>query len=572
MKLFDGKYFFVKELGEGGFGKVYLAREDVSNRYVAIKQLINTNQKHQLDIIHEIKIISKFNHQNIVTYHHHFWENEKLFLVMEYCEGGSLKDKIDVGNISSIAIMKWMQILTACLRAIHNKGIIHHDIKPENILFTEKGEIKISDFGIANKDIGTRAYMSPEAFLIHSDTKKDPRIDIYALGVTLMELLTGENPFKRLNRVQILEKHHKVDFPIQKLPNWQQELILKSINAVPELRFQFMVQFKEAIEAKSVPVIFKKDAIKASKLVNLAEKALKTKKWRTAEKYLELANSKYPNNVAVLQSLGKYYLRVQKIKKAKFFLEKALKLNPRLDAQKDLGTINLAYKKYPIAIGLISDHLHRYPSDYEAYNLLIECYYETNRYEAAMELSKMLMEINDGLPCFANNYYISYALEHHGDLPFSKSTLNLNKNPFLEYNYSVLKEEPLSHNFDRQPLLKSKLLFGHFHFNTIKKNTITFLNSNMEDQELESTSKPIIKFGREGYEVNDFQVSGGEYISRRHCLIINNKDDTWLFDLASTGTYLNGEKVEGNVQIIGFNKLTIGDVDYYLTTDKNKLL
>lgn len=572
MSLFDKKYSYVKELGAGGFGKVFLAKERVSNRLVAIKQLLNTNKIEQEDIIHEIEIVSKFENQNIVTYYHHFWEDDKLFLVMEYCSGGSLRDKMNSGKISISDALLWIQTLTTCLRTVHKKGIVHHDIKPDNILFSQNGTIKISDFGVANKDIGTRAYMSPEAFNWNVDTKQDPKIDIYALGVTLMEILTGKNPFFSITREEIIEKHQKADFPIQNLPNWQQEIILKAINKVPELRFQFMIEFEEAIKAKAVPIQFKKEILKAAELVELAEKALKTNKWRSAEKYLELANKNYPDNVTVLQSFGKYYLRIQRIEKAKQFLEQALQLNPRLDVQKDLGWINLENKKYPIAMGLLSDHLHRHPSDYEAYNLLIRCYYETNRFEPAMELSKMLMETNTHLPCFANNYYISYALNNQDTVINPKSIIKLTDNPFIEYNYSVISEDKKSHNFNKSPTLKSKLLFMDYHFNTIKENTITFLESNNKNTNPETISKAIIKFGREGFNENDVEVSSGTSISRRHCVIINSKDNVWLYDLESTGTYLNNEEVNNKIPLIGYNKLTVDKIDFTITTDKNKLL
>jgi len=111
-----------------------------------------------------------------------------------------------------------------------------------------------------------------------------------------------------------------------------------------------------------------------------------------------------------------------------------------------------------------------------------------------------------------------------------------------------------------------------FHFNTMKENTITFLDCNVPDFVLGSTVNPIIKFGREEYDLNDYQVPGGNAISRRHCLIINSKDNVWLYDLESTGTYLNDEKVTKKMPIIGFNILSINDVDYTITTDKTKLL
>jgi serine/threonine protein kinase len=572
MQLFDNKYTFIKDLGSGGFGKVFLAKEKVSNRFVAIKQLLNKNKSEQEDIIHEIETISKFDNPNIVTYYHHFWEDEVLYLVMEYCSGGSLRDKLSSNSITTSQTIEWIQTLASCLRIIHKKGIIHHDIKPDNIVFSQNGTIKIADFGVANKNIGTRAYMSPEAFIWDVDSTNDPRIDIYALGVTLMELLTKQNPFFGLSREEIIEKHQSADFPIQNLPNWQQEIILKAINKTPELRFQFMIEFEEALKAKAVPIIFNKENLKAAELIGLANKALKTNKWRNALKYLELANTKYNNNVSVYQALGKYYLRIQKIEAAKNYFEKALKLNPRLDLQKDLGWINLETKKYPIAIGLLSDHLHRNPADYEAYNLLIRCYYETDRYETAMELSKMIMEANPSLPCFANNYFIAFVLNSNGKSIPPKSKSEQKDNPFIEYNLSVITEKDLSHNFKKTPSIKSKLLFMDFQFNTLKENTITILETNNKIDRPYSFNNPIIKFGREGYKQNDIQVSGSNAISRRHCLIINTKDNVWLYDLESTGTEVNDTIVTNKIPLIGHNKLKIKDIYFTLTTDKSKLL
>jgi len=572
MTIFDNKYTFIKELGKGGYGRVFLAQEKVSNRFVAIKQLKNNIKSDQEDIIHEIETISKFENPNIVTYYHHFWEDTTLFLVMEYCSGGSLGDKIVNANYSSLEALEWIQTLASCLRVIHKKGIIHHDIKPDNIVFTQNGTIKIADFGIANKDIGTRAYMSPDAFNWEVKSTNDPRIDIYALGVTLMELLIKKNPFLGLTREKIIEKHQSADFPIQNLPNWQQEIILKAINKTPELRFQFMIEFEEALKAKAVPIIFNKENLKAAELIELANKALKTNKWRNALKFLELAYKQYGNNVTVLQALGKYYLRIQKIDLAKSFYEKAVKLNTRLDVQKELGWINLEAKKYPIAIGLLSDHLHRNPADYEAYNLLIRCYYETDRYETAMELSKMLMEANPALPCFANNYFIAFVLNSNGKSVPPKSESELKNNPFIEYNFSVINENEKSHSFKKSPTLKSKLLFMDYQFNTLKANTITILETNNEIVTPNSFNNPIIKFGREEYEQNDIQVSGSNAVSRRHCVIINSKDNVWLYDLESTGTVVNDEIVNNKVPLIGYNTLKIRDIYFNLTTDKTKLL
>lgn len=572
MKLYDNKYIFIKDLGNGGFGKVFLAKERVSNRFVAIKQLLTENKFLQENIIHEIETVAKFENPNIVTFYHHFREEGIFYLVMEYCSGGSLRDKINSNTYTNTEAIDWMITLAKSLRIIHKKGIIHHDIKPDNILFTQNGNIKIADFGVANKNMGTRSYMCPESFSWDFKSTNDPRIDIYSLGVTLMELLTKKNPFLGLSREEIIEKHQSTDFPIQKLPNWQQEIILKAINKTPELRFQFMIELEEALNAKSVPIIFNKENLKAAELIALADKALKTNKWRNALNFLELAQKQYKNNVAVLQALGKYNLRIQKIDAAKSYYEKALKLNPRLDVQKDLGWINLEAKKYPIAIGLLSDHLHRNPADYEAYNLLIRCYYETDRYETAMELSKMIMDANPSFPCFANNYFIAFVLNSNGKSIPPKTKAEQKNNPFIEYNLSVITENELSHNFKKSPTLKSKLLFMDFQFNNMKENTITILETNNKVQTSSTFNNPIIKFGREEYNQNDIKVSGSTAVSRRHCVIINTKDNVWLYDLDSTGTEINDELVINKVPLIGHNTIKIKDIYFVLTTDKTKLI
>ena len=572
MQLYDNKYIFIKDLGNGGFGKVFLAKERVSNRFVAIKQLLTENKFLQENIIHEIETVAKFENPNIVTFYHHFREEGIFYLVMEYCSGGSLRDKINSNTYTNTEAIDWMITLAKSLRIIHKKGIIHHDIKPDNILFTQNGNIKIADFGVANKNMGTRSYMCPESFSWDFKSTNDPRIDIYSLGVTLMELLTKKNPFLGLSREEIIEKHQSTDFPIQKLPNWQQEIILKAINKTPELRFQFMIELEEALNAKSVPIIFNKDNLKAAELIALADKALKTNKWRNALNFLELAQKQYKNNVAVLQALGKYNLRIQKIEIAKSFYEKALKLNPRLDVQKDLGWINLEAKKYPIAIGLLSDHLHRNPADYEAYNLLIRCYYETGRYETAMELSKMIMDANPSLPCFANNYFIAFVLNSNGKSIPPKTKAEQKDNPFIEYNLSVITEKASSHNLKKSPTLKSKLLFMDFQFNNMKENTITILETNNKVQTSSTFNNPIIKFGREEYNQNDIKVSGSTAVSRRHCVIINTKDNVWLYDLDSTGTEINDELVVNKVPLIGHNTIKIKDIYFALTTDKTKLI
>jgi len=572
-ELFDNKYRFVKDLGKGGFGKVFLAKELRSENLVAIKQLKNEDKSKQDDIIYEMQMLSKFNHPNIVSYKHHFVQKDLLYIVMEYCQLGSLRDLMRKEKITSTFVWKWMSELTETLQLVHEKGIIHHDIKPENILFTENRTIKLTDFGIANTGGGTRAYMSPEALGWETVAVKDARVDVYALGVTLLELLTKQNPFFFKVAEEIIELLDRKDFGINGLPNWQQEIILKAIAKIPEQRFQSMKDFNEAIQAQSVPIIFDKAVIQAGDLAEKADRLLQKKKWQKAYSLLDYAEKTLKPNVNVLFQKGRYYLMTQKTELAKVYFEKALKWNPRLDVQKELGRINLELKNYPTAISLLSDHLHRNPSDFEAYNLLLQCYYETNRYEPAMDLAGILLDIEPNNKCFANNYYICFAMHNIGQTIFPNTILKGDKleNHFINYNFDLLLETDLTHNYKEEPTLKSKLLFMDYRFNKFIPSTLYCTKGKIEGFTEAETQKAIIKFGRSNYAVNDVKVPKGSSVSRRHCVIINFKDDIWIYDLGSAGTYVNGEEVINRMPLIDRNTVRIDKTEYEFTNDKSKL-
>ena len=571
-RLFNNIYRFERELGKGGFGTVFLAREDVSHRQVAIKQLNSQDAHRQKAIVHEMRMVSRFNHPNIVTYHHHFSEDGLLFLVMEYCSGGSVRDAITTRKVSATESLNWIQTLAEAFDFVHDKKIIHHDIKPDNLLLTENGTLKISDFGIANTGGGTRAYMSPEALAWDDHSILDARVDIYALGATLMELLIGQNPFFYKSPEELQAMHDKGDFPIKSLPGWQQEIILKAINKVPELRFQSMGDFAAAIRSKHVPLLLDKDAIRAGQSAERAERSLSTKKWVRAGSLLEFAAQKYPTNVNVLRALGRLHLMQQKICRAKSAYEQAIKLNPRIDVQKDLGWINLALKDYPAAISLLSDHLHRNPSDLEAHNLLLQCFYETDRHEVAISLARSILDIEPNNPCFANNYYIASLLHKMGEKIPPGDLLGEYSNEFIAYNSSVVSESALAHAWHRAPTLKSKLLFMDYRFRKLTRCPLFISDERAAENKPRQTSKLIITFGREGYRGNDEQVADSTKVSRRHCVVVNCRDDVWLYDLDSTGTYVNDERVKGKVPLIGRSIVRVGSKEFVITSDKDNLI
>jgi len=203
-------YQILEKLGEGGMGVVYKAHDTKLDRIVALKFLPSHLTRSDTDkarFLQEAKAAAALNHPNVCTIHEIHDEGENLFIVMEYVEGKTLRDIVhdnlpkvlNIGEIVDIAIQT-----AEALKIAHRKGIVHRDIKSDNIMFTEAGQVKIMDFGLAklrgslkmtktSSTVGTLAYMSPE----HLQGKDvDARSDIFSFGVVLYEMLTGQLPFK----------------------------------------------------------------------------------------------------------------------------------------------------------------------------------------------------------------------------------------------------------------------------------------------------------------------------------------------------------------------------------------
>jgi serine/threonine protein kinase/Tol biopolymer transport system component len=202
-----GQYEILEKLGEGGMGVVYKARDSRLDRFVALKflpQHLNASEADKARFIQEAKSASALNHPNVCTIHDIQKHESQLFLVMEFVDGQTLREKTQssIVNLKS-AIDIGMQIADG-LAAAHEKGIVHRDIKPENIMVRKDGIVQIMDFGLAKlrgtsrltregSTVGTAGYMSPEQV---QGQDADHRSDIFSFGVVLYELLTGQLPFK----------------------------------------------------------------------------------------------------------------------------------------------------------------------------------------------------------------------------------------------------------------------------------------------------------------------------------------------------------------------------------------
>ncbi|MFM1835685.1 MAG: hypothetical protein RJA04_372 [Bacteroidota bacterium] len=271
-------YRIEKVIGEGGMGTVYLASHTkIPNRVSAIKVLKsnflqNENLKNRFR--REMEIMAGMTHENIVKLEQFDEDDLGMYLIMEYFKGVEiddyLKNKIGVFPEEK-AVPLMIQILKAFSFA-HKKGIVHRDIKPGNILINQEADqVKVLDFGIAKmKDdismqtksgaqIGTVFYMSPEQ--VHGK-ELDARSDIYALGVTFYQMLTGINPYHDLNtEYEIYNKITKEDLPDPReiypgVTERMVNILRKSLAKAPEDRFQtcddFILALQGDVEVKPI--------------------------------------------------------------------------------------------------------------------------------------------------------------------------------------------------------------------------------------------------------------------------------------------------------------------------------
>ncbi len=227
-------YRILEKIGQGGMGVVYLAEDKNLGRKVAIKFLPhhispNTEEKERFKI--EAQTAASLNHPNVSTIYSIEEVDNNAFIVMEYIEGSELKDKIKTGPIPAEEAINIAIQIAEGLKAAHNKGIIHRDIKSSNVMITGDGNVKVMDFGLAeicggsepanlNSTVGTAAYMSPEQV---KGERLDHRTDIWSFGVVLYEMIAGKLPFvgdyeqaisySIVNEIQKPISSHREDVP-----------------------------------------------------------------------------------------------------------------------------------------------------------------------------------------------------------------------------------------------------------------------------------------------------------------------------------------------------------------------
>ncbi len=263
-EIFDEKYRINRVVGVGGMAVVYEATELSTGKLVAVKMLkesISDNTQALRRFINESRAVSMLNHPNVVKILDFSFKTKYKFLVMEYIQGITLRDymnkKLKLSWQTATAFIA--QILQALDHA-HQNGVIHRDIKPQNIMVMEGGIIKVADFGIAkipnaetvtmvDHAVGTIYYISPEQA---KGKKIDARSDLYSLGVMFYEMVTGELPFMAENSYSIMHKHiYDAPTPPSKytpqLPYGVEQIILFAMEKMANNRYQSAAQMHRHI-------------------------------------------------------------------------------------------------------------------------------------------------------------------------------------------------------------------------------------------------------------------------------------------------------------------------------------
>ena len=265
-KRLDGRYELTELVGEGGMANVYRATDVLDNRMVAVKILkteYSESEEFQRRFRNESKAIAMMSHPNIVKIYDMGFSDKMQYIVMEFIDGITLKDFIDSEHVLNWkdAVHFVIQILRA-LQHAHNRGIVHRDIKPQNIMLLTDGTIKVMDFGIAkfareesrtatDQAIGSVHYISPEQ--ARGDVT-DAKSDIYSVGVMFYEMLTGKKPFDTNNPVSIAVMHMQ-NVPERprninpNIPSGLEEIIMHAMEKDANKRYQSATDMIRDIEA-----------------------------------------------------------------------------------------------------------------------------------------------------------------------------------------------------------------------------------------------------------------------------------------------------------------------------------
>src|SRR5690242_14914409 len=260
-----GDYQIVGTLGAGGMGKVFKVRNTISDRIEAMKVLLPdlAGEPDLADrFLREIKVLASLEHPNIAGLRTAVRFENQLLMIMEFVEGQSLDERMHQGRLPVADAVAYIIQGLAALSYAHGRGVIHRDIKPANMMLTPDGTVKLMDFGIARSNIdlgitatgttlGSLAYMTPEQVKCEP---ADVRSDVYSVGISLYEMVTGQRPFQSDSNFSIMKAHLQEPprRPIEikpDLPVGLSEIIMMAIEKDPAKRLQSADAFANALQS-----------------------------------------------------------------------------------------------------------------------------------------------------------------------------------------------------------------------------------------------------------------------------------------------------------------------------------
>jgi eukaryotic-like serine/threonine-protein kinase len=258
-----GDYEILNELGAGGMGKVYKVRNVISDRIEAMKILLPDlagRQELATRFLREIKVLAALDHPNIAALRTALTLDNQLVMIMEYVEGTTLTQRLQQGPITVADAVNYIGQVLDALSYAHQQQVIHRDVKPANMMLTPHGVVKLMDFGIARSGddstltmtgttLGSLGYMSPEQV---KGEATDARSDLYSVGISLYEMVTGRRPFRESSDYSIMaaQVNQPPTPPVDLkpgLPAALNEIILLSIAKEPSGRYQSADAFRTAL-------------------------------------------------------------------------------------------------------------------------------------------------------------------------------------------------------------------------------------------------------------------------------------------------------------------------------------
>ena len=283
-ELIDSRYQLIRQVANGGMASIYEAMDTRLDRKVAVKIMhphLAQDDAFVSRFIREAKAAAALSHPNIVAVQDQGWNQNgvpAVFLVMELIEGSTLREYLNErGRFEIKDAMNYLTPILSALAAAHAIGIVHRDVKPENILISKEGRIKIADFGLARGEIigstmtaessvilGSVSYLSPEQV---QRGIADARSDVYAVGIVAFEMLTGEKPFIGDTPIQIAYMHVNQDIPPPRskrkdIPQALDDLISRATNRDPDKRPRDAGEFLNSLEAIAAELDPKKNQMK----------------------------------------------------------------------------------------------------------------------------------------------------------------------------------------------------------------------------------------------------------------------------------------------------------------------